>query len=138
MRNPQEYAMQIEAVLGGDELRIQVSSIPQAKQAIKSINQLQKRLRQIKKEVNFDMKEIRTYYRNQSSSAGQGTAALFSVFGKRKAAGQIRAAAKRDIARERDAKLRPYDSLKFRIDDAILKLDNGKIQLQGYIESQQE
>ncbi len=123
-----------------DDLRLaqfesfSVSSISEAKQALAKIRDIQKQLRQIKREINVDMKAIRVAFAEKKSTAGSGGSAVLAVFGKRKLAGSYRAGAKRQLNKERDQMLAPYESLKLAIDKAIIDFDQMKMQLSTYLE----
>jgi hypothetical protein len=133
MASPEEYRRQIKE-LGLDRMEIRASSLAEAKAALTKVRGLQKQLRQIKRNINLDMKAIRAEYRQKSSSAGAGSSAVLTVLGKRKLAGQARADAKRRLSTERDRKLAPYANLKLMIDDLLTQMDNAKVQIEGFIE----
>ncbi|NPA71217.1 MAG: zinc ribbon domain-containing protein [Gammaproteobacteria bacterium] len=133
MASPKEYWQRIEE-LGLDHMEIEVSSIAEAKTALRRVRGLQKELRQIKKNINLDMKSIRAMYRQKMATAASTTSSIVSLFGKRKLAGQLRADEKRRLRMERDSILEPYESLKFTIDNLLLQLDAAKEQIQQFIE----
>jgi hypothetical protein len=108
------------------------SSVAEAKTVRKVAVAHQQRLRYVKRLINQEMKEIRAQYAALSGKAGSGGSAVLSLFGKRKMAGQWRAAAKADSRSERDAVLRDYEDLKLMIDDSISQLDVAKARLSAY------
>ena len=133
MSSPDRYRRQIKD-LGLDRMRIKASTIAEAKEFLREIRRLQKELRQIKRNINLDIKAYRAEYRRRSSSAASTSSAVLSLFGKRRTAGRLRAEEKRRLARERDRAIAPYESLKLTIDDLIVQLDSAKDQLQIFIE----
>lgn len=133
---PKEYRERLEdlGLLGKNGVQLQASSVPEAKQALISIKQLQVELRGMKRELGLDMKVIRAHYQEQMPAAGSGVASMFSLFGKRKVAGSIRAGAKRDVAAQRNRALHEYEVLKQTIDDLLLQLEKAKLNFQRYVE----
>jgi hypothetical protein len=133
MMDSDGYRKQINS-LGLGKLRdMTVSNQSDAKEVLMRVRDFQKRLRQIKREINLDMKMIRTEYREKSSTAGGGLSVAATLFGKKKLAGSIRASAKRGLAKERENVLAPYEKLKLDIDSLLTKLDSLKMQLESYI-----
>ena len=96
---------------------------------------MQKGVRQIKKEINLEIKSIRAAYRQKSSTAGEGSALVFSLLGKKGVGRSLRADAKRNVARERDGVIAQYENLKLDIDNMLIKMDRLKIQLEEYIQN---
>ncbi len=133
MASAQEYRRQIKN-LGLERLEIQASSSTEAKEVLRKLRALQKELRQIKKNINLDMKGIRAVYQQRMSTAAATSSTVVSLFGKRKLAGQLRADEKRRLRMERDRKLQPYESIKLAIDGILTQIDNAKIKLQAFIE----
>lgn len=133
MTAPKEYRRQISE-LGLDHMEILVSSLAESKAALTKVRSLQKQLRQIKRNINLDMKAIRAEYRQRVSTAAAGSSAILSLFGKRKLAGQMRAGEKRRLNAERDRKLAPYEDLKLTIDDLLVQMDAAKVRLGNLIE----
>ena len=133
MTTPKEYRRQLSE-LGLDHMEIFVSSLAEAKAALAKVRSLQKQLRQIKRNINLDMKAIRAEYRRRASTAAAGSSAIASLFGKRKLAGQMRADEKRRLNAERDRKLSPYEDLKLTIDNLLVQMDAAKIRLGDLIE----
>ena len=118
------------AALGVNDMTIRASSEAEAKEGLRKCRALQKDLRQIKKGISLEMKQIRAEYQSKVANAGSGIATAFSLFGKRKVAGSIRADSKRAMRDERDRVLAPYDNVKGRIDNVIHQLDSVKLQLE--------
>ncbi|RLI51184.1 MAG: hypothetical protein DRP09_19470 [Candidatus Thorarchaeota archaeon] len=133
MASPSQYRSQIKN-LGLDNLEMTASSIAEAKNAIKRTRNLQKMLRQIKQNINLDMKTIRANYRQKMSTAASTSSTIVTILGKRKLAGQMRASEKRRLRMERDRTLQPYESIKLMIDDLLIQMDSAKAQFQAFIE----
>lgn len=133
MASPSEYRDQISS-LGLNHLSETISNSTEAKATLRCITALQKEIRQIKRNINLDMKMIRAEYRERSSNAAATSSAVFSLLGKRKVAGQLRADEKRRLSQERDNILRPYEGVKLTIDDLLVQMDGVKGRLKSYIE----
>lgn len=136
MKDAQEYYNDIEGA-GYLNYQISLEGIPQARQEKKRIIVAQKHLRQIKREVNLTQKQVRAEFSQRSTSAGSGLSTVFSLFGKRKIAGQFRAAAKSDLRAERDNILNLYNNVKNIIDEILIEMDRIKIDLDEYILDEQ-
>jgi len=130
MADPEYYLNRVKAL----EFSVSASSVDEAKRVKKQVTQTQKQLRQLKKEINLDMKNIRAHFKERTASAGSTSSGLLSIFGKRKTAGTMRAHAKRGVAKERDNALQPYERLKLHIDNLLLKADAAKDTLDDYIQ----
>jgi hypothetical protein len=87
---------------------------------------MQDQLRQIKRDVNGEMKGIRDDYRDRSAAAASITSAALSILGKRQKAGQGRADRKRQLRAERNTVLASYEALRTVIDRAIKELNGMK------------
>jgi len=133
MASPKEYRRQIKD-LGLERMEIKASSIAEARDALRRIRSLQKELRQIKRNINLDMKAIRANYSQRMSTAASTSSAIVTLFGKRKLAGQLRADERRRLRMERDRTLQPYESIKLTIDDLLVQMDSAKARLQAFIE----
>ena len=133
MASVDQYRRELKG-LGLEKYTIKASNAAEAKAALADVRQKQKALRQMKARINLDMKAIRAEYDQKKQSAGSGGSVLIGMFGKRRAAGQYRAAAKRQVTAERDRRLQPYETLKMSIDDLLLQMDQAKIQIQQYID----
>lgn len=131
-----EYRKRLEELgllrKGGVELS--ASSVPEAKQALLHIKQLQLELRNIKRELSLEMKVIRQQYQQQMPSAGSGASSVLTLFGKRKAAGSIRADAKRHVAADRDRALSDYEAVKQTVDGLLVQMESAKLSFQQFIE----
>jgi hypothetical protein len=132
---PEGYRQRISA-LGLDEVRIGVNTVAEAKAALTTVRDMQKELRQIKREINVDMKTLRAHYAEKVSVAGEGSSALVGLFGKRGAASRMRADAKRRVRAERDQELAPYNNVKLYIDDLLTKMDGAKAELTRFMQDE--
>lgn len=135
MATPEDYRRRISelGLLGKGGLALRANTAAEAKRLLPQIRQLQAELRTLKKAVNFDIKAIRMRYQQQMPTAGAGTSTVFSLFGKRKVAGSIRADAKRQLAAKRDREIGGYEQVKAMIDDLLLQLDRAKVTVQEFI-----
>jgi len=95
-------------------------------------------LSEMKRNVNLEMKTIRSAYRERMSTAASTSAGIVTLFGKRKLAGQLRADEKRRLSRERDKALRPYENVKLTIDDLLVQMDSAKTKLEPNVVRQWE
>lgn len=121
--------------LGLDGMEISASSVAEAKSALSRVRNLQKQLRQIKRNVNLDMKTIRAEYQQKMSTAASTSSGILTLFGQRKMAGTIRADQKRRLGQERDRALQPYQSINLQIDHLLVQLDSVKLQIDEFIEA---
>ena len=98
-------------------------TIPEARSAIKKLRLRKKQLRQRRKLVNLEMKEIRARYREKlSGRTGRGFLS------------RIRKASKQAARAERDKKLKPLEAERLKIDDFTLQIDEAILKLQDFIE----
>jgi hypothetical protein len=132
---PDDYRRRLAdmGLLGKGGLEIKATTAAEAKQVLPQLRQLQADLRALKKEINLDIKQIRMNYQQQMPNAGAGASAVFSIFGKRKVAGSIRADSKRQLAAQRDQEIGGYERVKATIDDLLLQIDRAKLTIQQYI-----
>lgn len=102
----------------------------EAKQQLAQLRQLQKRLRQVKREIGGEIKEIRAHYKAKVSQVGP------SIFAGSKKTDQRRDVArqKRHLREEQDQSIAPYDQLRLGIDNILLELDEAKLEIQNWLE----
>ena len=88
------------------EMRVQFQweTEDQAKRLLAHIGQMQKEIRQVKREMNLDMKEIRAKYGRS-----------------------------KEVAQAKKAALMPYDRLAVTFDNVLVQLDRNKLSLQEWI-----
>lgn len=130
----EEYYSRIVALRIESFTNFTINTVKEAQSWLKSVRDTQKQLRQIKKEINLEIREIRAAYREKSSSAGAGGAAFLYLSGKKRWARSYSATSKRMVAQDRDARIAPYEQLKIAIDQGLLMLDKVKVQLVEYID----
>ena len=106
---------------------------PALRKALNEITLIEAELRQIKKQIALDMKSIRQNYAERSANAGSGGSAVFTIFGKRGSAGTWRANAKRQLAKEKENELKPYDHLKIQIDGIMIQIAKAKADIKEAI-----
>lgn len=126
-----EYDRRIKSL--GLVRQYSITSVSEARAAKTDLTQLQKELRQIKREVDLDIKTIRAQFAQRIASAAQTTSGILGLMGKKGMAGSIRADEKRRLKREQDRILQPYLALKLAIDTQILELNKTKAEIDGII-----
>lgn len=131
MATPTQYRKRITE-LGLDRLEFHVSTLDEAKSWLAKVRTLETQLRQIKREINMEISVIRDNYKTKAASAAS-SGALLEVFGKRKAAGQLRASRKRDLTSQRDREIAPYQQVKLTIDDLLTQTGSAKTQIQTWM-----
>ena len=136
-----EYMERVAGVLGGDgslHLELSISSVDEAKLAHKRMVQQQKQLRQIKKEINQDMKNIRAAYKEASDNVQpSASSSIFGgLFGKKGYAKGNVAQQRRDLRQRRDGTLEPYNQAKLTIDDLLIQMDGAKLSIKNYIDEE--
>lgn len=137
MRTANEYFQRFQD-LGVDGMDLSVSTLDEAKRALQTCRSTQRELRQMKRDINADLKLVRQHHKEITASAGSGMATALRLFGKRKLAGSISADAKRAARSDRDAATLPYERLKRIIDDVINQLDRAKLNIENWIEEARE
>lgn len=137
MVSAQDYLQRV-LDLGIEHLDIQADSEAEAREWLRKVRQLERELRQIKREINVDVKAIRTDYKVRIANAAATPSDIMSLFGKRKLAGQMRAAEKRRLSQERDNFISGYDHVKLIIDDVLAQLGGAKDEIQQYIQEQKQ
>jgi len=126
----------VEDVLGGEfdngQLKLSLSwdTVDEAMLLKKKIINQQKQLRQIKREINLDMKNIRASYKQASDNVQPS---FLSVFASRGASKKSVADQRRKLRAKRDRELEPYNNTKLTIDNILLQLDGAKLSLTEYI-----
>ena len=131
MPSPKAYYDQLSKLSG---IMLEASTADEAKTVLKDCREHQKRLRQLKKEINLDIKAVREHYRQLTAEASRKQHFITgSIFG-RKTAGSMRADDKRALAAERDDSIRPYQELKLTIDAVIHQFDQAKAHCQKLID----
>ena len=135
--DPAEYKKRIEDCLGGENVSVQIETLDEAKFQKKMVMQQQKELRQIKREINEDMKNIRTYYKQQSANVQpSGFGSFGQLVGKGGYARNEVAKKRRSIKQKQQTVLQPYENIKRTIDNVILQLDRAKLMLTEYIKEE--
>jgi hypothetical protein len=129
----QEYLDRANRVKDSCQMPDQLTGAEQAKQLKVAIIAAQKELRQIKRQVALEMKEIRLEYKDKATGAGSTGGTVLSLLGKRGAGKSYQAASKRNINRQRDNALAPYEKIKGIIDQYLLAYDKVKVQIDQYL-----
>jgi len=137
--DPAEYRKRIEDCLGGENISVQIETLDEAKFQKKMVLQQQKELRQIKRQISEDMKNIRAYYQQQSANVQPSVFGIFGqLVGKKGYARNEAAKEKRSIKQEQQTALQPYENIKRTIDNVILQLDRAKLMLTEYIKDESQ
>jgi hypothetical protein len=139
MATPQEYDRRIAGALEGNT-EFKVSTAAEGKLLLKQIVQVQKELRQIKKEIGLTVKDLRGQYADQKAKVGKGgfgTGVMQGLFGK-KAVGGMNAAQKNKIRQNQDKQLDPYEDLQRKVDRLVLEYDSHKLKIEGWIAQQKD
>jgi hypothetical protein len=137
MTTAQEYHDKLEKLT--DEIgsrSYDIGTGQEAKAALAGVRYRQKELRQVRRDINFDMKQIRAEYKAKAETVGAGGSLLFSVLGSHGSARSHRASARRGVRAERDRVLKPYEQANSVIDELILALERAKLQIQTFIDEE--
>ena len=140
MTEAAEYMDRVGDALGGEfvngrlRLALDISSVTEAQIQKKKFVQQQKHLRQIKREINQDMRYIRDAYKDASADVQPSSVSIFAgLFGKRGISKSDVAQQRRDLRQRRDNTLEPYNDAKLTIDDLLIQIDGAKLALTEYI-----
>jgi hypothetical protein len=115
-------------------LRFSGSTLAEAEAALARCRELQGELRRMKISVNLDIKSVRASCQHRMSSPAPVDPTVFSLFGKWKLAGSLRAAARRALRLDLDRSIAPYEQVKMMIDDHLLQLDGARRQITQFIQ----
>jgi hypothetical protein len=136
MSSPQSYKQKLKdlGLMGNSGLSLSAGSVSEAKQGLLELKSLQAELKNIKREIDVDIKQIRLDYQEKMKWQATGASLVPSLFGKRGLAGRARADVKRSVVNERDQVIREYQQVKITIDDLLVQLEKAKLQFLQYIE----
>lgn len=128
MPSPEDYHSRALELLprGGS---FTATNAAEAKALKKQITLIQKQLRQIKSEINLEIKTIRAEFQSRSATTKSRSTLLGILSGKRRWAGRLGAIDSQRAANARNDAIAPYEAVKFMIDELIIQLDSGKLQL---------
>jgi hypothetical protein len=129
--DPEAYTRKINDLELGTLREKKVQCKADAEKVLRQTKDFQRRLNQIKREINLEMKSIRSEYKERRTKAGEGFSGVLTLVGQRKLAGSVRADAKRQMTKERDQVLVQYDKVKLHIDSLLTQLNRLKIQNQS-------
>ncbi|MBU7023450.1 MAG: zinc-ribbon domain-containing protein [Theionarchaea archaeon] len=133
--DPEAYMGKINSLGLGTLKEMKVHCKADAEKVLRQTRDFQKRLNQIKREINLEMKSIRAEYKERRMKAGESFSGVLSLVGQRKLAGSARADAKRQVTKERNQMLVQYDKIKLHIDSLLTQLNRLKMQLADYIQN---
>ncbi len=125
----QRAAELINTILPNGRGTLTWNSPAQAKQLLGQIRMVQKGLRLVKKDIAITMKTIRSAVTTQSTTMNRSI--LVSVFFGVRAAGRVRALNREGIRQKEIQILAPYQAVSRSIDDALLRLDAAKLQIES-------
>ena len=135
------YKKRIEDILGDEfvdnclRLEVDIDNVKDAQNQHKRIVLQQKQLRQVKRDINADIKTIRDHYKTLSDNAQpSGGSILMGLFGKKGGMRSSVADQRRKLRYERDDMLAPYDGAKQTIDDIITQMDFAKLNIKEWID----
>lgn len=133
MATAQELLDRVKGILSSSPFEANVNSPASAKAEKQRITLSQKQLRQVKSEVNLEMKAIRATYTAAKKTAGAGGGTLLKIMGKKGAAKSHQARAKQIKELEKQKELIPYEQVITAIENALLTYDKLKLKLDQYI-----
>ncbi len=132
----QYYGAQFRRIVGTAEtentIKFSVTWVTKAEARQKSKNfiQMQKELRQLKREINSTIKEIRGAFRNEKTNVhADGLAALFGSDSE--SAAHQRAVKRANLRQQETEMVARYQPILKTIDDTILTIDKLKMQIDG-------
>jgi len=127
MKTSDEYVADLEKVVGAGleggaiSLTFHWDTAPEGKKLLAQMRQMQRELWHIKRGVNQTIKELRSAFKERSSNV---EADLLSTFaGKRR----------RELRRQQEDELEPFEAIKLAIDSGLLQLDRLKLEVQTWL-----
>lgn len=134
MSNLEVYKQRIGDILRG-RTQLSAKTIPEARLMLRQMSQVQKELRQVKKEINLTMKSLRSQYADQKEDVARSTfgKGLLQGFFGRKSVSRMDAAQKNSIRQTQNKHLAPYEDLMRQIDGIILEYDGLKLKAESWI-----
>ena len=140
-----DYKARVEEILGAEfangeiNLSLAADSVGEAKNLHKRLVLQQKQLRQVKREINNDMKHIRALHKQASANAQpSGGSLIMGLFGKKGYQRSDVAEQRKQLRKARDNALYPYTELKQTIDDILVQMDYGKLTIKEWLEEQKQ
>jgi micrococcal nuclease len=118
-------------------LKLEWSTVSEAKQLKSRLIQAQKQIRLIKKDVNALKKEIRATFAAETAKVGKtiGSEISKALVGK-KATGKANARRKEQLRRDREKQLEPYDRVAHTLDQWLARLEQSKSEIDQWITNQ--
>jgi len=137
MKSVDEMQRRLVEIVGGQTnkqgdiaMSFNMETLPEAKNVLARIRHTQKELRLFKKDVNMEIKYIKSSYSAKKSDVQAG---FFSSLSGKRAAGSDRARKREKLRRQRLNDLMPYEATKRAIDGVLIELDRSKLQIQSWI-----
>jgi len=94
---------------------------PEGKKLLAQARQMQRELWHLKRGVNQTIKELRSAFEERSSNV---EADLLSIFAIKK---------RRELRRQQEEELEPFEAIKLAIDSGLLQLDRIKLEVQTWL-----
>ena len=142
MANPASYyfdefrkAVGIKQGKNETTLSFNFETIQDAKLTKKKIIQIQKNLRNLKKETGLEMKQIKSRYSSEKKNVQAG---FFSTISGTKYASKDRENKRDALRRKEKTELSGYENVIQNIDNALLDLDKAKLDIDLWIAEQQK
>lgn len=132
---PSEYYHERVLALLPSDGAFTAHSADEAKAVKKEIVLIQKRLRQLKSEINLDIKTVRADYQAQAQKTQSRGTLLGILTGKRRFASRLGAIDRQRAADNRNDTIAPYEAVKGLIDQLLVQLDGGKLQIDEALRS---
>jgi len=127
MKTSDEYVADLEKVVGAGleggaiSLTFHWDTAPEGKKLLAQVRQMQRELWHIKRGVNQTIKELRSAFKERSSNVEAG---LLSIFAIKK---------RRELRRQQEGELEPFEAIKLAIDSGLLQLDRIKLEVQTWL-----
>lgn len=139
MPSADEYAQRLQAILAGRN-EFTLKRLEDAPLALRRVNQLQKEIRLLKKEIGLTIKSLRSQYtaqRVEASKESFGKNVVRGLVGRRFVS-RFDAAAKDSIRQAQHQQIGPYEELSRRIDTVLLDFDAFKIRIEQWVSENSE
>ncbi len=137
MPNANEYLRKIGEIVGDDlsdgviNINFLWNNREEGKQVLAKIRQMQGELKFLKKEVAFEISEIKSHFTTQRNAVGKGfmSGVAGALFGKR-SVGKMNASEKDSLRRSQQKAVVPLEEVKNIIDRVLHKLDGLKFNVE--------
>ncbi len=134
MASADNYRKQVFAIVGASpnwrgniSIHYRWETRAEAQQLLAEIREKQQRLRLLKKDVDAQIKALRSRYERKASSVSPGLGSTL-LLGKGKAK-SFAASQKREIRAAKDRQVAPFEQVKHLIDHVLVEMDSAKARL---------